>query len=56
MSVRTRSTGSSAPWRFARFLDECVALAFLKKDGGAYEFIHPLLSEHFAESPVDGDA
>ncbi len=39
------------PWRYAQFLDHAVRLAFLRRVGGGYIFIHLLLQSYFAEVP-----
>lgn len=36
------------PWNYARFLDHCVDLVFLRRVGGGYIFIHRYLMEYFA--------
>ena len=36
------------PLNYARFLDYCADLIFLRKVGGGYIFVHRLLMEHFA--------
>jgi hypothetical protein len=36
------------PWRLTSFLDYATDLIFLRKVGGGYIFIHPLLQEYFA--------
>lgn len=43
LAVRRR-----APWRFRRFLVEATETLLLKQAGGDYEFVHPLLRDHFA--------
>ncbi len=39
---------SSAPLRYARFLDYAAGCIFLRKVGGGYIFVHRLLLEYFA--------
>ncbi len=39
---------SDLPLRLVRFLEQGVELIFLRRVGGAYEFIHPYLQEYFA--------
>jgi hypothetical protein len=41
-----------APLRYVRFLDYAAERVLLRRVGGAYEFIHPLVREHFAASRV----
>jgi GTPase SAR1 family protein len=41
------------PWRYAQFLDHAVRLAFLRKVGGGYIFMHQLLQAYFANYPED---
>lgn len=41
------------PWNYARFLDWANERIFLQKVGGGYIFIHRLLLEHFAQTPLD---
>jgi hypothetical protein len=36
------------PWRYADFLDYASSLAFLRKVGGSYIFMHGLLQTYFA--------
>ena len=36
------------PLNYVRFLDHCVDLAFLRRVGGGYIYVHPMLMEHFA--------
>jgi hypothetical protein len=36
------------PRNYARFLDHCAGLIFLRRVGGGYIFIHRMLMEHFA--------
>jgi hypothetical protein len=36
------------PWRYVTFLDYAVQRIFLRRIGGSYTFIHPLLRDHFA--------
>lgn len=38
----------AVPLRYSRFLDACVDLIFLRRVGGGYIFVHPLLQAHFA--------
>ena len=38
-----------APFKLVKFLDHCARLILLKKVGGGYIFIHPMLLEYFAE-------
>ncbi|MCB0234845.1 MAG: hypothetical protein KDG58_11610, partial [Anaerolineae bacterium] len=38
----------SIPLRYPRFLDSCVDLIFLRRVGGGYIFVHPLLQGYFA--------
>jgi hypothetical protein len=37
------------PWRYAGFLDHAANLLFLRKVGGGYIFVHPLLQVFFME-------
>jgi hypothetical protein len=39
------------PWRYVDFLDYAADRVLLRRVGGAYEFIHPLLREHLAAMP-----
>jgi hypothetical protein len=39
---------SSIPANYERFLEAMVRQRLLRKAGGAYEFLHPLLQQHFA--------
>jgi len=41
-----------APFRYVEFLDYAAERVLLRRVGGAYEFIHPLVREHFAATPV----
>jgi hypothetical protein len=41
-----------APWRYVHFLDYAADRVLLRRVGGAYEFIHPLLLEHLAAMPL----
>jgi hypothetical protein len=41
------------PWRYVRFLDYATSRHLLRRVGGAYEFIHPLLREHFVHLRFD---
>jgi hypothetical protein len=43
-----------APWNYTRFLDYATEYLFMKKDGGAYNFIHRMLMEHFAQMKENG--
>ena len=43
----------SIPLRYARFLDACVDLIFLRRVGGGYIFVHPLLQAYFAALDAD---
>ncbi len=43
------------PWRYAQFLDHAVHLAFLRRVGGGYIFMHQLLQVYFAELPHNTD-
>jgi hypothetical protein len=36
------------PWRYARFLDYTADLVLMRKVGGSYIFMHPLLQQYFA--------
>jgi hypothetical protein len=36
------------PWNYAQFLDHAVEHIFLRKVGGGYIFVHPLLEDYFA--------
>jgi len=36
------------PWRLASFLDYTASVAFIRKVGGSYIFLHRLLQKHFA--------
>jgi hypothetical protein len=36
------------PWRYVRFLEYATDRILLRRVGGGYEFIHPLLLEYFA--------
>lgn len=36
------------PWRYVKFLDYATERILLRRIGGGYEFIHPLLLQHFA--------
>src|SRR6266536_2539037 len=38
-----------APWHYARFLDGVVECLLLEQVGPGYQFVHPLLLEHFAQ-------
>ena len=38
----------AVPLRYPRFLDACVDLIFLRRVGGGYIFVHPLLQAYFA--------
>jgi hypothetical protein len=38
------------PWNYTRFLNHAVDLTLLQRAGGAYEFPHRLLLEHFASA------
>jgi hypothetical protein len=40
------------PWHLVPFLDHAADLAFLRRVGGSYIFVHRLLMEHFAEMEV----
>jgi len=42
-----------APWRYARFLEYATDRVLLRRVGGAYEFIHPLLLDHLAAARSD---
>ena len=47
----------SAPWSYVDFLDYAAERIFLRKVGGGYTFIHPLLQDYFAArhpEPVGG--
>ncbi|AFZ15573.1 hypothetical protein Cri9333_4803 (plasmid) [Crinalium epipsammum PCC 9333] len=35
------------PWRYVRFINYATKQRFLKREGGRYRFIHPLLQKHF---------
>jgi DNA polymerase III delta prime subunit len=37
------------PWKLEKFLDYAVSHSLLRKIGGGYIFIHPLMRKHFAE-------
>ncbi len=37
------------PWNYARFLNYATKYGFLRKVGGGYVFVHPMLLEHFAK-------
>jgi hypothetical protein len=39
------------PWRYTVFLDYAASLAFLRKVGGSYIFLHRLLQAYFASKP-----
>lgn len=39
---------SAVPLRYPRLLDACVDLIFLRRVGGGYIFVHPLLQAYFA--------
>ena len=39
----------TVPMQYARFLDHCCDLIFLRRVGGGYIFVHRLLMEHFAD-------
>ena len=39
------------PWRYTAFLDYAASLAFLRKVGGSYIFLHRLLQTYFASKP-----
>jgi hypothetical protein len=41
----------SGPLNYVHFLDYAVNLLFLRKVGGGYIFVHPILLEYFASSP-----
>lgn len=42
------------PWDYARFLNYATTeRMFLQRVGGRYQFIHPLLQEHFAQMKLD---
>lgn len=41
------------PQQLSLFLEYCVSLAFLRRVGGGYIFVHRLLMEHFAEMYVE---
>ncbi len=41
-----------APLRYVPFLDYAVNLGFLRRVGGGYLFLHHILLEHFATSPL----
>ncbi len=43
------------PWRYDRFLDQAVDLAFLRRVGGGYIFVHRLLQDHFLNLPATED-
>ncbi|MCA9239675.1 MAG: hypothetical protein KDA37_05735, partial [Planctomycetales bacterium] len=43
----------SIPLRYPRFLDACVNLIFLRRVGGGYIFVHPLLQAYFAALDAD---
>ena len=43
----------SAPWRYVKFLDYATERVFLRKVGGGYIFIHPLLQDYFAARHPD---
>lgn len=54
-SLRLVLTASgAAPLHLRRFLDQAVAMVFLRRAGGGYMFIHRLLLEHFAAGPSAG--
>ncbi|MBV8770727.1 MAG: NACHT domain-containing protein [Deltaproteobacteria bacterium] len=38
------------PLRYSRFLDSAARLTFLRKVGGGYIFMHPLMADYFATS------
>jgi hypothetical protein len=42
-----------APWRYVRFLDYTTRRHLLRRVGGADEFIHPLLRQHFVHLRLD---
>jgi predicted lipid-binding transport protein (Tim44 family) len=41
--------GGLMPRRYVRFLEYAAERVLLRRVGGAYEFIHPLLLDHFAD-------
>ncbi len=45
----------SIPLHYPRFLDSCVDLIFLRRVGGGYIFIHPLLQAYFATLGSDSN-
>ena len=40
-------------WRAIPFLEEATDCILLERVGGGYQFIHPLLQEHFASLDVE---
>jgi len=42
-----------APWRYVHFLDYATKRHLLRRVGGAYAFIHPILCQHFADLRFD---
>lgn len=42
----------SIPWNYARFLNYATKRLFLERIGGRYQFIHPWLQDHFAQSTI----
>lgn len=40
------------PWNYARFLNYATKRLFLERIGGRYQFIHPWLQDHFAQSTI----
>ncbi len=40
------------PWRYARLLNYAADLLFLRRVGGGFIFVHPLLQEYLAQRPA----
>ena len=56
-TLRLVATLSGAmPWRYARLLNYAADLLFLRRVGGGFIFIHPLLQEHLAQKPAAAPA
>jgi hypothetical protein len=43
-----RNGSTPRPWQYVRFLDYAADRVLLRRVGGGYSFIHPLLMDYFA--------